>query len=45
MPRNSHTYLQACRTNHTYKASDSVISLLPKEARGSPAALSTISTL
>lgn len=45
LPPNSHTYLQAWRTNYTYKASDSIITFLPKEARGSPATLSTISTL
>ena len=45
VPPNSHTYLQTWRTNYTYKASNSVIPLLPVEARGSPATLSAISTL
>lgn len=44
LPRRARQPLQAWRTNYTYKASDSIISFLPKEARGSPATLSTIST-
>ena len=43
--RGSNTYLQTRRANYTYKASNSIISLLSKEARGSPATLSPISTL
>lgn len=44
-PRRARQPLQAWRTNYTYKTSDSIISLLPKEARGSSATLSPISTL
>lgn len=44
LPRRAWQPLQTWRTNYSYKASDSIISLLPKEARGSPATLSPIST-
>lgn len=44
LPRRTRQPLQTWRTNYTYKASNSVIPLLPEEARGSPATLSAIST-
>lgn len=44
LPRRARQPLQTRRTNYTYKASDSFVSLLSKEARGSPATLSPIST-
>lgn len=45
LPRRARQPLQTWRTNYTYKASDSIVSLLPEEARGSPATLSPVSTL